>query len=186
MSASCALPAPVFKAAVSTIPETSVPQWYAVQTRSRFEKKVAAQLTQKGCEVYLPLATERHRWSDRQKAVTVPLFPGYAFVQINSSREARHRVLETAGLIGFVSFGGVVMPVPAKQIDDLRLLLREQQPFSLRPLIRAGQRVRLRGGCLDGLEGVFLKHEKHTVLISIEAVQRSIAIDIQTYDLELI
>jgi len=54
------------------------PQWFAVQTRYRFEKSVVAQLSHKKCEVYLPLLTEHHRWSDRQKVVTVPLFPGYA------------------------------------------------------------------------------------------------------------
>src|SRR5208282_4406051 len=124
MSASYALRASALQAgAGSTVAETDLPQWFAVQTRYRFEKKVAAQLTQKGCKVYLPLRTEQHLWSDRQKAVTVALFPGYAFVQIDSSREARHRVLQTAGLIGFVSFGGTMIPVPAKQLNDLHLLL---------------------------------------------------------------
>jgi len=187
MSASYALRASALQAgAGSTVAETDLPQWFAVQTRYRFEKKVAAQLTQKGCKVYLPLRTEQHLWSDRQKAVTVALFPGYAFVQIDSSREARHRVLQTAGLIGFVSFGGTMIPVPAKQLNDLHLLLLERQPYSLRPFVQSGQRVRLRGGCLDGLEGLFLKHENGTVLISIEAVQRSIAVETRGYELELI
>jgi len=187
MSASYALRVSAPKAAaVSTLAESDLPQWFAVQTRYRFEKKVAAQLAQKGCEVYLPLRTEQHRWSDRQKLVTVALFPGYAFVQIDSSREARHRVLQTAGLIGFVGFGGAVIPVPAKQLDDLHRLLLERQPCSLRPFVQAGQRVRLRGGCLDGLEGLFLRHERETVLISIEAVQRSVVVQTRGYELELI
>ena len=61
------------------------PQWFAVQTRYRFEKRVVAQLNHKSCEVYLPLLTENHTWSDRQKVVTTPLFPGYAFVHIDHS-----------------------------------------------------------------------------------------------------
>jgi transcription antitermination factor NusG len=187
MSASYALRASALKAAaVTTVAATDLPQWFAIKTRYRFEKKVAAQLVQKGCEVYLPLRTEQHLWSDRQKAVTVALFPGYAFVQIDSSREARHRVLQTAGLIGFVSFGGTVIPVPVKQLEDLRLLLLQRQPCSLRPFEQSVQRVRLRGGCLDGLEGVLLRHESGTVLISIEAVQRSIAVETRGYELELI
>jgi len=167
-------------------PITVTAQWFAVQTRYRFEKKVAVQLTHKNCEVYLPLLTEHHRWSDRQKVLTTPLFPGYAFVHIDQSRDARQTVLKTAGLIGFVNFGGIVAPVPAKQVEDLKLLLREKEHFSLHPFVRAGQRVRIRGGCLHGLEGVLLKHEKEKLVISIEAIQRSLAIEIEGYELELV
>src|SRR5208337_1703081 len=98
--------------------DATLPQWFAVQTRYRFEKKVVAQLNHKSCEVYLPLLTEHHTWSDREKVVTIPLFPGYAFVHIDESHDARQVVLRTAGLIGFVSFGGIVAAVPAKQIAD--------------------------------------------------------------------
>jgi transcription antitermination factor NusG len=159
--------------------------WFAVQTRYRFEKKVASQLEQKGCQVYLPLLCERHAWSDRQKAVAVPLFPGYAFVYIDQSRDSRKRVLQTLGLIGFVHFGGAVVPVPKKQIDDLQSLQRENARFALYPFIKAGQRVRVRGGCLNGLEGMLLEQNERRLIISIEAIQRSIAIEASGYELEL-
>jgi transcription termination/antitermination protein NusG len=165
--------------------ETGLAQWFAVQTRYRFEKTVVAQLSQKGCEVYLPLVTESHTWSDRQKAVSVPLFPGYAFVHIDQSRESRQSVLQTVGLVGFVSFHGIVVPVPTKQIEDLRLLLRQRGPFSLHPFVHTGQRVRIRGGCLHGLEGVLLQHEKGKLLVSIESIQRTLAVEIRGYELEL-
>jgi transcription antitermination factor NusG len=188
MSASYVLPPARLASAskVKVVDESALAQWFAVRTRRRFEKKVAAQLKHKGCEVFLPLLTERHRWSDRQKEITIPLFPGYAFVQIDSSRESRHQVLETVGLDGFVSFGGIVMPVPSKQIDDLQLFLRQKAPFSLPSPVQEGQRVRLLGGCLHGLEGIFLKHDKETLLISITSVQRSLAIEVSGYDVELI
>lgn len=166
--------------------ETVPPQWFAVQTRSRFENKVAVQLSQKQCEVYLPVRIEHHRWSDRLKAVTVPLFPGYVFVHIDSSRGARQAVLQTAGLLGFVSFGGIVIAVPPKQIEDLQLLLQQKWLFSLHPFVREGQRVRIRDGCLRGLEGVLLRHDKGKLAISIASIQRSLAIEIQGYELELV
>jgi transcription antitermination factor NusG len=166
--------------------ETILPQWFAVQTRYRFEKRVVAQLSHKSCEVYLPLLTEHHTWSDRQKVVTIPLFPGYAFVHIDQSHNARQLVLHTAGLIGFVSFGGMVVAVPPKQIEDLQLLLQEKGLFSLHPFVHTGQRMRIRGGCLHGLEGVLVQHEKGKLVISIESIQRSVAIEIQGYELELV
>jgi len=161
-------------------------QWFAVQTRYRFEKKVAAQLNQKQCHVYLPLLTERHTWSDRQKIISVPLFPGYVFVHIDQSPAARQSVLQTAGIFCFVSFGGIVAPVPAKQIEDLQLLLQETSHFSLQPFVRAGQRVRIKSGSLQGLEGILLCQERKRLVISIESIQRSVAIEIQGYELELV
>lgn len=161
-------------------------QWFAVQTRYRFEKKVVEQLNRKNCDVYLPLRTESRMWSDRRKAVTIPLFPGYAFVRIDQSCVARQAVLQTAGLIGFVSFGGVVTAVPAKQIDDLQLLLREKIPFLLDPSVHVGRRVRVRNGSLQGVEGILLQQKKETLVISIESIQRSLAIEIQGYELDLV
>jgi len=169
-----------------TAVEAKVRQWFAVQIRYRFEKKAMAELACKDCEVYLPLLTQHRAWSDRRKTIAVPLFPGYAFVHIDRSQQARRSVLETGGLIGFVSFGGNVMTVPQKQIEDLQLLLQQNAPFSLHPFVRAGQRVRVRGGCLHGLEGLLMQNEKGKLVISIESIQRSLAIEIQGYELELI
>jgi len=46
-----------------------LPRWYAVQTRSRFEKVVLAELTFKGVENYFAAATTVHQWKDRKKTV---------------------------------------------------------------------------------------------------------------------
>jgi transcription antitermination factor NusG len=161
------------------------PQWFAIETRHRFEKKVAAQLGHQGFTVFLPLLTEHHAWSDRQQVITIPLFPGYAFVHIGQSQDSWHTVLRTAGLIRFVSFGGNVIAVPPKQIEDLQLLLQEKGRFSLHPFVQRGQRVRVRDGCLKGLEGILVENDKKKVVISIESIQRSLAIEIAGYELEL-
>jgi transcription antitermination factor NusG len=160
-------------------------EWFALQTRYRFEKKVVAQLEQKSLESYLPLRMEKHAWSDREKSVSIPLFPGYVFVNVDPSQDARRAVLQTAGLIGFVSFGGKAAAVPRKQIEDLQLLLRKKVPFSLHPFVHAGQRVRIRGGCLNGIEGVLMQQENNKLAISIESIQRSLAIELQGYELDL-
>ncbi len=161
-------------------------QWFAVETRHRFEKKVAAQLDHKGFKVFLPLLRQRHTWSDRQKVVTTPLFPGYAFVYLDQSQDSYHAVLQTAGLIRFVSFGGVVPVVPRKQIEDLQLLLQSDGRFALHAFVRSGQRVRICGGCLHGLEGILLEHEKEKLVISIQSIQRSLVLEIKGYELELV
>jgi len=160
--------------------------WFALQTRYRFEKKVAAQLSSKGMEVFLPLRMENREWSDRQKLVSVPLFPGYAFVRSARSIALRLLVLQTPGVMGFVSFAGAAAVIPQKQIEDLRLLLEQAVPFSLHPFLRVGQRVRIRGGCLDGVEGLLTQRDRGKLVISIESIQRSLAIEIQGYEVDLI
>jgi len=167
-------------------PEPEAAVWFALQTRYRFEKKVAAQLASKGMEVFLPLRKENREWSDRQKLVTVPLFPGYAFVRSARTVALRLQVVQTTGVMGFVSFAGTAAIVPQKQIEDLRLLLAQAVPFSLYPFLRAGQRVRIRGGCLHGVEGLLTQRDKDKLVISIESIQRSLAIEIQGYEVDLI
>ena len=56
-------------------------QWYAVQTRSNFEKLVTRELSAKGIENYCPTLEELHQWADRKKAVHRPVFPGYVFAR---------------------------------------------------------------------------------------------------------
>src|SRR5579863_8944740 len=162
-------------------------QWYAVQTKSRHEKYVATQLREKKIWTYLPLSTETHRWSDRKKLVEIPLFPGYAFVQINRSDEDRLAVLCTHGVVSIVGSQGFGTPIPSKQIEDVARLLDHRVPFALFPFLREGQRVRIRGGSLDGVEGVLVKKnlDQHLV-ISVELLQRSVAVRIIGYDLEAV
>jgi transcription termination/antitermination protein NusG len=158
--------------------------WYVVQTRYRFEKKVAEQLRKNGVETFLPLRRELHRWSDRYKDIEVPLFPGYVFVRTDQSVDSRMMVLQTGGMIGFVNFHGEALPVPARQIEQLRMLLAQKVPCSLYPFLKVGRRVRIRGGCLDGLEGILACNKKSSLVVSVDSIRHSIAVEIEGYELE--
>jgi transcription antitermination factor NusG len=161
-------------------------EWFAIETRYRFEKKVAAQLNHKGFRVFLPVLTEYHRWSDRLKTITVPLFPGYAFVHLEQPQDSHQTVLRTPGLIRFVSFGGVAATVPRKQVEDLQLLMQQKSSLSEHPFVQIGERVRICGGCLRGLEGILVKQRNDKLVISIQSIQRSLAIEVQGYEMERI
>src|SRR5580700_10548458 len=81
--------------------------WFALQTRPRFEKKVAAELREKRIEAFLPVQNSLRRWSDRRQLVEMPLFPGYVFVRAASTVEARVSVLRTIGVTSFVGVRGI-------------------------------------------------------------------------------
>ncbi len=174
----------------SLIPQdVSCPEgsWYAIRTRSRHEKTVNKQLEEKSILTYLPLVKEIHRWSDRRKLVEQPIFPGYVFVRTTNSGENRACVLMTTGVVGFVGEQGWGLPIPDKEIADIRTLLASEVPFTDFPFLRLGQRVRIRGGCLDGIVGILsAKNSDRSVIVSVEIVQRSLAIRVSGFDLEVI
>jgi transcriptional antiterminator RfaH len=159
--------------------------WYAIQVRCQFEKKASQQLQEKGVEAFVPMVKQRRRWSDRWQVVEFPTFPGYAFVHLHPSPARRLQVLQTRGVMSFVAFGGELIPIPDRQIEDVRVLLSRNVPYTAHPYIKIGQRVRIRGGCLDGIEGILTSnHGDKTLLISVEPIQRSIAVSIADFDIE--
>ncbi len=159
--------------------------WYAIQTRSRHEKMVVRLLEELGISTFLPITTQLRQWSDRKKMVQFPLFPGYAFVHMAYRPDERLRVLRTEGVVGFVGSHGQGVPIPEKQIADIQTILASKIPCESHPFLKIGQRVRIRGGSLEGTEGVLVGHDRERMLVvSIELIQRSVSIRLHGYDLE--
>ena len=159
--------------------------WYAVFSRSRHEKIVATALTNTGVTTFLPLVSEMHSWSDRRKLVDVPLFPGYVFVQIPNTAEAKLHVLKTSGVAQFVGNRQGAVSIPDKEISDVRAVLEQKISCSPHPFLQLGQRVRIRGGSLDGVEGILVGCDSASKLvISIELIQRSLAVSVYNLDVE--
>ena len=161
-------------------------RWYAVRTRSRHEKIATQQLQTRGIETYLPVVIQTHRWSDRKKQVEVPLFSGYTFVRLAyASNEQRIQVLQTHGIAGFVGVQRTGVPIPDHQIEDIRTLLGNKVSVEAHSFLKIGQRVRVRGGALDGVEGILVSHDAgKKLVISLESIERSLSIRVEGYDVE--
>ncbi len=167
--------------------ETAEPRWYAVQTRARHEKKVANELQLRGIDAYLPLVMETHSWSDRRKHVELPLFSSYAFVRIARTPETRLGVLQVNGVLNFVGDRNLGEPIPDEQIDAIRALLQSDLPFSEHSFLSVGQRVRIHGGSLDGVEGILTTVKgSRRLVVSVEAIQRSISVSVEGYSIEVL
>ena len=159
--------------------------WYAVVSRSRHEKLVATALTNTGITSFLPVVSEMHSWSDRRKLVDVPLFPGYVFVQIPNLPEAKLSVLKTSGVVQFVGNRYGAVSITDKEISDVQTVLAQKLSCSPHPFLQLGQRVRIRGGALDGVEGVLVGRDSDSKLvITIELIQRSLAVSLYNIDVE--
>jgi transcription antitermination factor NusG len=160
--------------------------WYAVQTRARNEKAISERLQEQGLTTFLPLVTEVRRWSDRKKKVELPLFSCYVFVKlVAGSNDERMRVCRTNGVFRIVSMRGEAIPIPDEQIEALRSVVSQQVPWVEHPFLKIGQRVRIRGGSLEGVEGMLLsRNGDRTLIISVDAIQRSLAVRVEGYDVE--
>ncbi len=164
---------------------TDTETWYALHTRPRHEKLVVQRLTERGVKTFLPIVTEVHKWSDRKKQVQLPLFSCYVFAKFVPKRVERLNVLRVGGVLGLVGSGGEGTPIPDGQIDAVRTLMDGAIPWSSFPFLKIGQRVRIRGGALEGLEGILVaRNGNQTLVISIDAIQRSLAVRVEGYQVE--
>lgn len=167
-------------------PQPSTKQWFAVYTTCRHEKRVASHFEHREIEHYLPLYRSHRRWKDGSKPVVEqPLFPGYVFVRIG--REQRVPVLEVPGVLWVVGKSvSQPTPLPEFEIETLRSALDPMrvEPY---PMLAAGQRVRIRSGALAGIEGIVVRQKNSfRVVITLELIMQSIAVEVNSDDLETV
>ena len=166
----------------STVDQT---RWYAVRTRSRHEKLVSRQLESQGIQSFLPVITKISKWSDRRKEVELPLFSGYAFVRLDHASGERVRVLQTQGVVNFVGVQGSGVPIPDQEIENINILVASKVTYQERPYLQVGQRVRVCGGALDGVEGILAaENSDRSLVISVGLIQRSISVRVAGYNVE--
>ena len=165
----------------------SQPAWYAIQTRARHEKRIGNELQDRGIHAFVPTLRQSHRWSDRTKVVDVPLFSCYVFVNMVASSAQRLDVLKTAGVLCFVRVSGAPAPIPDSQIESIQTVLANKLPISTCGFIQIGQRVRIRGGSLEGVEGILTASKGgQKLVISMELLQQSVEISVEGYAIEAV
>jgi transcription antitermination factor NusG len=156
-----------------------------LQTRYQCERKVDAALRDQGFESFAPMQLETRRWSDRKKLVESPLFPGYTFVRMEAQPELLIKVLRLPGLVRFVTYGRELVAVPNEEIETVRALAASNAGFEPGPFPAVGERVRIRGGCLEGVEGILTVHsDSREIIISVGAIQRSLKVQLGSYRVE--
>lgn len=151
--------------------------------RSRHEKQVARQLEERRVDCFLPMYRSIRRWKDRRKELDMVLFPGYVFVHIDLKH--RLRVLQLPSVIRFVSFNGHPAALPEHDIDALRNGLVSGIHAAPHPYLKIGRRVRIKYGPLVGSQGILVRRkDKCRVVLSIDLIMRSVAVEVDEADVE--
>jgi len=162
---------------------TTQRSWFAVYTRHRHEKAVAQVIMGKGVEVFLPLYKAVHRWKDRMKDLSLPLFPNYVFVL--AGLDQRVAVLSTPGVYDFVRLSGVPAPIPAQELDAVRCAVERGLNVEPHPSLKSGDRVRVKSGPLEGLEGILVRKKNfYRLILSVELLMKSISVEVEACDVE--
>jgi transcriptional antiterminator RfaH len=139
-------------------------KWYPVYTHARAEKKAYDALLKKGIETYLPLTRQLKQWSDRKKWVEEPLIKSYLFVNITDQDQME--VLMTKGVARFIYFSGKITPMPASQIDNLKLLLSSAYDLEVtEENLQPGEKIIIKAGPLKGLHGEIVSHRSQKQLL---------------------
>src|SRR6476469_1077440 len=145
------------------------PKWYAVYTKPRWEKKVAALLQQRGIESYCPLNKVRRRWSDRMKTIEEPLFKSYVFVRVADA--ARTSVRMTDGVINFVYWNGKPAVIKDKEISTIKRFLDEHENVMLQKIeVGINERVKVIAGPMMDSEGRVVEVKNKTAKVAIDSL----------------
>ena len=156
--------------------------WYALRTKHQHEKSVTNVLAEKGFEVLCPTYAEVHRWKDRKKEVTLPLFPGYLFFA--NGLERKVDLLSTPGVCTIVSFGNTPALIPHSEIEAIQLAMLSSRVMGPHPFLKEGDKVRLRSGPLAGIEGILQRWEDgYRLVLTIELLGRSVTVEVEQSDI---
>src|ERR1700690_1195322 len=159
--------------------------WYAAYTNANHEKRVATQLRQRSVLHFLPLYESLRRWKDRKMLLQLPLFPGYIFVRLAARDHLQ--VLQVPGVVRLVGFNGLPYALLEEEIQAIQNCLNRNCRAKPYPYLQVGRRARVKSGSLQGLEGIVLRKKHRTrFVISFEMIMRSVEVDIDGMELELV
>jgi transcription antitermination factor NusG len=161
------------------------PNWYAIYTRPRWEKKVVRQLEEKGIEHYCPLVRSERQWSDRRKIILEPLISGYVFVQINERDTAAVRKLN--GCINFVYWLSKPAIIRAEEIDAIRQFLLFYDCVQLQKTrVNLDDRVKIINGPFIEKEGKVVGIKSRTVKVLLPSLGFALVAELEKQHVQVI
>jgi transcription antitermination factor NusG len=97
----------------------------------------------------------------------------------------RSKVLAIPGVIRMLSSNGMPAPIDDSEIEAISLCMERGVTLEPYPFLEVGERVRVRSGVLEGLEGVIsrCKNDRRLV-VPISLINQSVAVEIDVQLLE--
>jgi len=163
------------------------PRWHVLWTRSRSEQMVHDQLSDRGFRLFLPTLEVWVRRNRTRRRATVPMFPGYLFLNHAMDKASYIEVVKVRGLVRVLGDGwDSLAVVPDAEVASIQRIHRAGVPAVAHPYLRVGERVRISDGLLAGVEGILVRcrPEKGLVVVSVHLLQRSVGVEVDCASVE--
>jgi len=158
--------------------------WQVLHVIANHEKRVAQHLSVRSVEHYLPLYTERSKWTDRSVLLDRPLFTGYVFVRF--SPYAKFPVVSTPGVIRLLG-DHESDTVSAEEIDRIRNGLSSGCLLRPHANVTLGTAVRVRSGAFRDVEGIVTEFRHQCrVIIALSAVKQCFSLEVELGDIDVL
>jgi transcription antitermination factor NusG len=134
--------------------------WWVAHTKSRCEKTFAWNLVTKEIGYFLPMVERIKISGGKKRHFILPLFPCYVFLCGNDDDCYRARSKHLCQTIKVVDQERLV-----KELKSIERALQANVGLDLFPQLARGQRCRVIGGSLKGLEGVVINQNKRARVV---------------------
>ncbi|HET7897049.1 MAG TPA: UpxY family transcription antiterminator [Flavisolibacter sp.] len=163
---------------------STTPQWYAIYTKPKWEKKVAQLLSRKGICNYCPLNSTLKQWHDRKKWVDEPLFTSYVFVRLAPEEHAEVR--KTPGVLNFVYWLGKPAVIRDGEIEAIQSFLQDHRNVKVeKTQVRLNDQVKVIAGPLYEREGTIVEVYQKTVKVLLPTLGYALVATISKQHVEL-
>lgn len=162
--------------------------WYAIHTRSRHENKVYVGLLQKALQAFYPRISVWSSRKDRKKMLSVPLFPGYLFVNVDYLDNAKIlEILKTTGVVRILGNrqDGTPAVIPDKTMATIEKLISSEVDVRQTQYPKLGEPAVIVDGPFKGVEGHVAKtdYENEIFVISFEFLNRYVSIPLKGHQI---
>jgi transcriptional antiterminator NusG len=158
--------------------DVSNEDWFVLKTRSRFEKKISEDLTKRGIDHYLPLKTERKKWSDRWKNVESPLFSGYVFVKMEEVN--RYLILNLQGSVRFLYHDGDYAKLTRRDVQMMETALSGAHELEIiDSTLYKGKTMKITSGPFKNFEAKLVHHNgKGKLMLEVLSIAQGVLLEI--------
>jgi len=156
-------------------------KWFVFYTKARQEKALARHLHGFGLPFFLPLVQKENLIRNKKVTSHIPVFGGYIFLYV--SEEERVHALTTNRISTTLNVEDQAQLT--YDLQNIQHLIQADAPLTVERRLVAGQRVRIKTGPMEGLEGVIEKRRGQSVLyVAVTMLQQSAMIEIDDFLLE--
>jgi len=164
-------------------PQDAELNWYVAHVRPRCEKKLVEHGNIYNFSTTLPTYSSTKKYRGKVVTFQKPFFPGYVFLQLN--RKTREAAIQSNYVANMLEVHD--QKEFREQLSDILFALEQKVDIRVEPKIGKGNRVIIKSGSLQGLEGwVEDRFGMTTVLLRLDFISQAAAIQVGADILELI